>query len=132
MDYIACGYPDLSYHGQNAWQPQTEGSYRHIGIMLCGKYAKAGEGDDDSFLYLAMNMDWVSQELALPKLPKGMEWSAAFSTGEPETDSGQEESTGLLNHCGLCQQRQGDGRSNEHLTKNMGAARYTRLLHMIP
>ena len=95
MDYIACGYPDLSYHGQNAWQPQTEGSYRHIGIMLCGKYARAGEGED-SFIYLAMNMDWVSQELALPKLPKGMEWSTAFATGEPEPGSGQEENTGLL------------------------------------
>lgn len=86
-DYIACGYPDLSYHGQNAWCPQTEGNYRHIGIMLCGKYAKAGDGGGEAFLYLAVNMHWESHGLALPRLPKGMKWKEAFST-----ESGREES----------------------------------------
>lgn len=91
MDYIACGYPDMSYHGQNAWQPRTDGCFRHIGIMLCGRYA----GEEDSFLYLAMNMDWIEQELALPRLPKGMEWSRAFSTAETE-DAGGEKGHGWL------------------------------------
>lgn len=98
MDYIACGYPDLSYHGQNAWQPRTDGSFRHIGIMLCGKYARDQEGADDSFLYLAMNMDWIEQELAMPKLPKGMEWSRAFSTEGPEDQ--EREEAGLLRRVG--------------------------------
>lgn len=89
-DYIACGYPDLSYHGQYAWRAQTEGNVRHIGIMLCGKYAKSGAPGDDAFLYLAMNMHWESRELALPKLPKDMRWEFVFST-EPE--SGQETDT---------------------------------------
>lgn len=80
MDYIACGYPDLSYHGQSAWRPETESNFRHIGIMLCGKYAKREDGKEDSFLYLAMNMDWVGHELALPRLPRGMSWKTAFST----------------------------------------------------
>lgn len=93
MDYIACGYPDLSYHGENAWRAQTENSYRHVGIMLCGKYA--GENREDPFLYLAFNMDWVSHELALPRLPRGMEWKAAFSTGE-ESDRWQHRERTLL------------------------------------
>ncbi len=80
MDSMACGYPDMSYHGQYAWRPETEGNYRHVGIMLCGKYAEHGEGCDGEFLYLAMNMHWDSHDLALPKLPKGMEWELAFST----------------------------------------------------
>ena len=90
MDYIACGYPDLSYHGQYAWQAQTEGNVRHIGIMLCGKYARSGAPGEDAFLYLAMNMHWEDRALALPKLPKDMRWEPVFSTelsGEP--DSGQ-------------------------------------------
>lgn len=33
------GCSDLSYHGQNAWRPQTNYN-RHVGIMYCGKYAK--------------------------------------------------------------------------------------------
>lgn len=27
MDYIACGYPDLSYHGQSAWRPRQTGIF---------------------------------------------------------------------------------------------------------
>lgn len=85
MDHIACGYPDLSYHGENAWRPRTENGFRHIGIMLCGKYARTDSGEEDAFLYLAINMDWVSHELALPKLPRGLEWGKAFTT-EDETE----------------------------------------------
>lgn len=95
MDYIACGYPDLSYHGRHAWQPDMEGDFRHIGIMLCGKYAKSCTEEDGDFLYIAMNMHWESHEVALPRLPKGMDWKLAFST-EPkgtrdtEPDAGKE------------------------------------------
>ena len=82
MDSISCGYPDLSYHGESAWRPQTESYNRHIGIMFCGKYAETFEKKEDSFLYLAMNMHWESHDLALPKLPKGMKWEIAVMTGE--------------------------------------------------
>lgn len=79
-DYIACGYPDLSYHGQNAWCPQTEDPFRYAGIMLCGKYARDGEVSDDSFLYIAANMHWEGRGIALPRLPRGMRWEKAFTT----------------------------------------------------
>lgn len=97
MDDIYCGYPDLSYHGQNAWRPQTDVPFRHIGILLCGKYAKTEVGED-TFVYLAINMHWESHELALPRLPKGQEWKTAISTenaGETkmETAVGEEELT---------------------------------------
>lgn len=94
MDYLACGYPDLSYHGKYAWQPQTENGHRHVGIMICGKYAKSGEGCDDTFLYIAINMHWESHKLALPRLPRGVGWETAFSTeipGETKTVSQAEE-----------------------------------------
>lgn len=84
MDYLSCGYPDLSYHGQSAWKPETEGYFRHVGILLCEKYAKA---EEDVFVYLALNMHWESHELALPRLPKGLVWSTAFYT-EPAPVSG--------------------------------------------
>ncbi len=90
MDYLSCGYPDMSYHGRNAWQPQTDGNSRCVGVMLCGKYADQEDGKEESFLYLALNMHWESQELALPRLPKGMEWERAFST-EGKEERGEEE-----------------------------------------
>lgn len=87
-DYIACGYPDLSYHGQNAWCPETEGHFRHIGLLLCGVYGKDAEVQNDAFLYIAMNMHWEGHSMALPRLPKGKEWQLAFST-EPEKRDGK-------------------------------------------
>lgn len=82
MDYIACGYPDLSYHGQNAWRPRLEGYNRHIGLMYCGMYAKKDRFHDDDFFYVAINMHWEPHELAMPKLPKGMLWQKIISTDE--------------------------------------------------
>ena len=84
LDTLSCGYPDLSYHGQNAWRPQTESYNRHVGIMYCGKYAKTVQGTEDSFLYVAMNMHWEPQKLAFPRLPKGMEWKLVFATEKAE------------------------------------------------
>jgi glycogen operon protein len=82
MDYIACGYPDLSYHGMNAWRPQTESYSRCIGMMYCGKYVESeGTGSEDS-LYIAMNMHWESHEFGLPRLPKGMKWKLLLTTDE--------------------------------------------------
>ena len=95
MDYAACGYPDLSYHGQNAWTPRTEGYFRYIGQMYCGKYAQTQEGGEDDFLYVAMNMHWELHQLALPKLPRGMKWELVFSTEEWE-ESMEENGSELL------------------------------------
>ncbi len=80
MDYIACGYPDLSYHGQNAWTPQIYGYIRHIGMMFCGKYAKVEQKEEPS-IYLAINMHWEPHVLALPKLAKGMKWELLYVSG---------------------------------------------------
>ncbi len=82
LDSHSCGYPDLSYHGRNAWRVQTESYNRHIGMMFCGEYARSEDTEADSFFYLAMNMYWDPQELALPDLPKGMCWKLLQTTSE--------------------------------------------------
>ena len=87
MDYAACGYPDLSYHGQSAWKPRMDGYFRYIGQMYCGKYAQRPAGEEDDFLYVALNMHWEPHQLALPKLPRGMQWELAFATEEAGEDA---------------------------------------------
>lgn len=77
MDYKSCGYPDLSYHGSEAWKPSWEHYSRHIGFMLCGEYAQSDRGN---YYYVAINMHWETKEFALPKLPKGVSWNCCFST----------------------------------------------------
>lgn len=84
MDYKACGYPDLSYHGKSAWRPVQESFSRSVGIMYCGKYALRKDGTEDDFFYIGINMHWEPNELALPKLPKGMNWEVLLCTNENE------------------------------------------------
>ncbi|WP_343249220.1 hypothetical protein [Diplocloster hominis] len=79
MDYMACGYPDLSYHGKKAWYGEFEPFSRQIGLMYCGKYAKTGQQEDD-FFYVAYNMHWIEHEFALPKLPDGKSWRLVMDT----------------------------------------------------
>lgn len=80
MDYKACSYPDLSYHGENAWYPNFENNVRHIGMLYCGKYARSAKMKEDAFLYIAYNMHWEEKTFGLPNLPKGKRWICAFDT----------------------------------------------------
>lgn len=89
MDYLSCGYPDLSYHGKNAWKPQMDSYIRQVGVMLCGKYIKK-HNREDAFFYLAINMHWEPHELALPRLPRELSWEVECSTKDLEEDKWKE------------------------------------------
>ncbi len=82
IDYRSVGYPDISYHGNRAWYGDMEPGNRQIGIMYCEGYGKeeAADSTDPGFLYLAFNMHWEIQELALPHLPEQMEWRVVMKT----------------------------------------------------
>lgn len=96
MDYISCGYPDLSYHSELPWYPKFENHIRHLGVMMCGKYAKTDHRKDDNFFYFAFNMHWNSHNFGLPKLPKGMKWYQKIHTGKCREDSFLEDGKELL------------------------------------
>jgi glycogen operon protein len=74
MDYKACGYPDISYHGKNAWMADFENYVRNVGILYCGEYAQ------DDYIYVCYNMHWEEHSMALPMLPDGYGWHCAFDT----------------------------------------------------
>lgn len=98
LDSMGCGYPDISYHGTEAWRPDMTYISRMVGIMLWGQYAKPKE---DASFYIAYNMHWEKHELALPKLQKGMKWSKVYDTAkEGEQETSEEENTILV--CGRC------------------------------
>ena len=82
MDYRSCGYPDLSYHADKAWQPDLNNYSRHVGMMYCGQYAKEQGESPDTFFYVAINMHWETHTFALPKLPKGLKWNLLTDTRE--------------------------------------------------
>lgn len=82
LDYMACGYPDLSWHGEEAWKLQGDRLNRHAGVMYCGCYAKKDGEENDAFVYIAYNMHWRPHVFALPELPAGMQWREVCSTAE--------------------------------------------------
>lgn len=88
LDRYGCGYPDLSYHGEEAWKAQLDSYNRHIGIMYCGTDSEGKEGD---YIYIAYNMHWETHRFALPSLAD-YEWVHVFDTNETpiavESDKG--------------------------------------------
>lgn len=87
MDYLSCGYPDISYHGREAWRPDISPASRSVGIMYCGYYGEIGGYRDDTFLYIGVNMHWNAYYFGLPQLPKDKEWSLLASTDPKEMDN---------------------------------------------
>ena len=82
MDYLSCGYPDVSYHGESAWQPLAEAYQRRLGILYCGNFAPPEGKEEDQFIYVGMNLYWEPCMLALPRLPKGLKWQLFSSTAK--------------------------------------------------
>lgn len=82
MDYLACGYPDISYHGEKAWTPYFEEDSRYVGMMYCGNYACVDKKECDDFFYIAYNLHWEKHVLALPNLPKNRRWYVVADTSK--------------------------------------------------
>jgi glycogen operon protein len=87
MDYISCGYPDLSCHGKDAWRPDLSGYSHILGMLYCGLYEK--ESKDKPFVYICYNMHWQKAQFALPKLPDGLKWTILSDTGENKEDQSE-------------------------------------------
>lgn len=74
IDRVASGVPDISYHGESAWQVPSEISSRQLGIYYYG------EAFGDVSCFVAYNMHWLAHSFALPALGKKKKWYLAVST----------------------------------------------------
>lgn len=90
MDYRSVGIPDISFHGENAWRPESENFRRQLGVMYAGAYA-----GDDTFLVL-YNMHWEKHSFLLAHPPLGMKWAAVIDTAMEETNGIYPEERRLL------------------------------------
>lgn len=90
-DYRALGYPDISYHGRQAWYVEKSSSLRHLGMMYCKDYS----GQEREFLYIACNFHWTPHEIALPGVPEEISWNIVMRTDE-EKDRGVSTKSSLL------------------------------------
>ena len=84
------GYPDISWHGVEAWNPDWSDSSRTLAFMLNGEDEKGSASEKNQteeqadFIYVAMNMHWESHIFELPQLPVGRRWRRFVDTSRPE------------------------------------------------
>lgn len=76
LDRTACGMPDVSYHGESAWQVKSEVSSRQLGVLY------SGVKPEDEACFIAYNMHWIPHTYALPSPGKGKKWYLAADTLE--------------------------------------------------
>lgn len=73
VDIEGLGFPELSYHGESAWESFVDNYKNGIGIML---------SEGGKLYYIAINMHWDKATLSLPRPPKKSKWKIFYSTDE--------------------------------------------------
>lgn len=79
-DHQRKGFPDLSYHGENAWVSTFPRERTAVGMLYCGAYALREDGTEDDFVYIGYNFHSGLGRLALPKLPEKKQWYLVMDT----------------------------------------------------
>lgn len=74
IDRCSCGVPDISYHGESAWQAPDDVASRQLGVYY------HGESLGDVNCFVAYNMHWLEHTFALPALKKPQKWYLAVTT----------------------------------------------------
>lgn len=80
MDYISCGYPDITFHGRKAWYPDYAGLSKALGVLLCGRYAKLVTKNEEEDIYIVYNMHWEPHIFDLPSMNTELEWKMVLTT----------------------------------------------------
>lgn len=86
MDYISCGFPDLSYHGEEPWRPEMASYSHQIGILLNGSYVRTSSREEDDSFYIAVNMHWEEHSFILPAPGSKKRWKYCVGTGKREVE----------------------------------------------
>ena len=81
------GYPEISFHGEQAWQLDGMQPFYTFGFMYAETVADHG-AKEDCFIYCGVNTHWEERTLELPIIPAGMEWRKVVYTYENVIDGG--------------------------------------------
>ncbi|MBF9070761.1 glycogen debranching protein GlgX [Streptacidiphilus sp. NEAU-YB345] len=77
---VPSGFPDVSWHGTRAWEPDWAHHVRVLAMLRGGRGLKRGQVADDH-VYVAVNAHWEAHDLELPSLPPGESWHLFTDTG---------------------------------------------------
>jgi glycogen operon protein len=79
-DMVGSGYPDISFHGTRAWQPDWSSYVLTMAFMLDGAHTVTYGHAPDDMIYMAFNMHWDSHIFQLPQLPANKNWHVFINT----------------------------------------------------
>ena len=77
------GYPELSFHGQRAWQFDGTKPFHTFAFMLAETVADHG-ARENCFVYCAVNTYWEKRAMELPIIPANMAWTKVAYTFEKD------------------------------------------------
>ena len=75
------GYPELSFHGERAWELNTSMPFHTCGFMYAETVCDHGAAYN-CFIYCGVNTFWEERWLELPVIPAGMKWHKMIYTPE--------------------------------------------------
>lgn len=81
--YNSSGYPELSWHGEKAWNFNGTQPFLVCGFMY-SEPAADFQTEKDCFIYCGVNAHWENHTMELPIIPAGMEWRVVVYTGDSE------------------------------------------------
>ncbi len=89
-DCVGSGYPDISWHGTEPWQPDWSADAHTVAFLLCGRHAEKLPNSPATFLYAAFNMHWEDKTFELPILPKGLTYHPILDTATDDATAPKE------------------------------------------
>lgn len=81
--YNSSGYPELSWHGEHAWNLDVSHPFLTFGFMYAEPAQDFGT-ERDCFIYCGVNSHWEEHQLELPIIPEKMNWKIVSYTGDPQ------------------------------------------------
>ncbi|MBS2904985.1 hypothetical protein KFV96_28115, partial [Klebsiella pneumoniae] len=67
------GYPELSWHGEKPWSFNVSNDNLSLAIMYVEEKEKY-KVEEDTFIYMAINMHWEMHVYELPIIPEDKKW----------------------------------------------------------
>ena len=85
VDTNSSGYPELSFHGQRAWEFDATRPFHTFGFMFAETALDHG-AKEDCFIYCGVNTYWEERAMELPVIPDGMSWHKVVYTADATLD----------------------------------------------
>ncbi len=83
------GYPEMSFHGEMAWQLDISNPFYTFGFMFAQPGQRYGM-QSDSYIYCGVNAFWEERTMELPIVPAGYSWRKYAYTADATHDAHEE------------------------------------------